>query len=74
MTAGPTHYQILEKSVRALGGGWDTQRAVTVLRDSGYEAADRRAAEKEARRVLRALAANGLLVKTDPGRAIYRLA
>jgi hypothetical protein len=72
MATGPTHYEILEKSVRALGGTWDTQRAVTALRDGGYVAVDQRAAEKEARRILRELAANGLLVKTDPDRAIYR--
>ncbi|MGW7261265.1 hypothetical protein [Streptomyces sp. NPDC054834] len=45
---------------------------MTTLRDSGHEPADLRAAEKEARRVLRRLASKGLLVKIDPVRAIYR--
>ncbi|MCX4977452.1 hypothetical protein [Streptomyces sp. NBC_00620] len=38
------------------------------------EPADLRAAEKDARRVLRRLASKALLVKTDPVRAIYRSA
>ncbi|MFF4545600.1 hypothetical protein [Streptomyces sp. NPDC001435] len=68
------HEDVVAKAVEALGGTWDTQRAVTTLRDSGHEPADLRAAEKEARRVLRQLASKGLLVKIDPVRAIYRSA
>ncbi|WP_405785239.1 hypothetical protein OG512_48170 [Streptomyces sp. NBC_01378] len=62
-----THQQHLEKSIRALGGIWDTTRAVTTLRAAGHEVADKRA-----RQVLRDIAATGLIVKADPGRAIYR--
>ncbi|MFD8002217.1 hypothetical protein [Streptomyces mirabilis] len=69
-----THEDVVAKAVEALGGVWDTQRAVTTLRDSGHEPADQRAAEKEARRVLRRLASEGALVKIDPVRAIYRSA
>ncbi|WP_181804803.1 hypothetical protein [Streptomyces shenzhenensis] len=72
MASRPTHHEILERSVRALGGTWDTQRAVTALRDGGYRPADQRAAEKEARRILRELGAQGLLVRTDLDRAIYQ--
>jgi hypothetical protein len=68
------HADVVAKAVEALGGTWDTQRAVTTLRGSGHEPADLRAAEKEARRVLRRLASKGLLVKIDPVRAIYRSA
>ncbi|MEU9207767.1 hypothetical protein AB0D27_07375 [Streptomyces sp. NPDC048415] len=66
-----THQQALAKVVQALGGTWDTQRAVLALRVAGYEPADRQAAEKEARRNLRLLAESGLIVKTDPDTAVY---
>ncbi|MEY2246759.1 hypothetical protein ACN6K9_003299 [Streptomyces sp. SAS_267] len=69
-----THQQVLAQSVRALGGTWDTQRAVTALRDAGIGDGDRIQQEKRARRALRDLAEAGLLVKTDPDSATYRLA
>ncbi|WP_405630828.1 hypothetical protein OG933_34710 [Streptomyces sp. NBC_00016] len=69
-----THKDAVAKAIAALGGIWDTQRTVTTLRDSGHEPTDQRAAEKEARRVLRQLALKGSLVKIDPVRAIYRSA
>lgn len=70
----PTRQETLARSVRALGGEWDTQRALTALHAAGYEVPDLTAGEKEARRVLRHLAADGLLVKTDPDRAVYQRA
>ncbi|WP_406431921.1 hypothetical protein [Streptomyces sp. NBC_01589] len=69
-----THQQALGKVVRALGGTWDAQRAVLALRVAGYQPADQQTAEKEARRNLRLLAESGLIVKTDPDRAVYELA
>jgi hypothetical protein len=67
-----THQQALEKSIRALGGTWDTRRAVTALRDAGHGAGDQRQQEKRAREALRGLAIAGVIVKTDPGSATYR--
>ncbi|MFB7739826.1 hypothetical protein ACFC08_36935 [Streptomyces sp. NPDC056112] len=61
-----TQVAALEKAVQAQGGTWDTRRAVTALSDAGHEASDKRA-----RQILRDLAASGLLVKTDPDRAVY---
>ncbi|MEU9139292.1 hypothetical protein AB0D33_25595 [Streptomyces sp. NPDC048404] len=69
-----THQQVLAQSVRTLGGTWDTQRAVTALRDAGVGDGDRIQQEKRARQALRDLAEAGLLVKTDPDSATYRLA
>ncbi|MFF1400269.1 hypothetical protein ACFVZD_41690 [Streptomyces sp. NPDC058287] len=69
-----TQRQALEQSIRALGGTWDTSRAVTALRDAGYGEGDRRQHEKRARQILRDLDAAGLIVKTDPDSATYRLA
>lgn len=69
-----THQQALAKVVEVLGGTWDAQRAVLALRVAGYEPVDQQAAEKEARRNLRLLAESGLIVKTDPDRAVYELA
>ncbi|MEU1181555.1 hypothetical protein ABZ464_28715 [Streptomyces sp. NPDC005820] len=69
-----THEDVVAKAVEALGGIWDAQRAATTLRDSGHEPVDQRAAEKEARRVLRRLESKGALVKIDPVRAVYRSA
>ncbi|MBG7696572.1 hypothetical protein HCJ76_00225 [Streptomyces sp. MC1] len=62
-----THQQHLERSIRTLGDIWDTTRAVTTLRAAGHEVTDKRA-----RQVLRDIAATGLIVKTDPVRAVYR--
>lgn len=69
-----TQRQALEQSIRALGGTWDTWRAVTALRDAGYSEGDRRQQEKRARQVLRDIAETGLIVKTDPDSATYRVA
>ncbi|WP_392960901.1 hypothetical protein [Streptomyces sp. LN245] len=69
-----THQQVLAQSVRTLGGTWDTQRAVTALREAGVGDGDRIQQEKRARQALRDLATAGLLVKTDPDSATYRLA
>ncbi|MFP3987101.1 hypothetical protein U9R90_06270 [Streptomyces sp. E11-3] len=75
MTDTPlTHPQALAAVIQALGGTWDTQRAVLALRVAGYEPSDERAGEKEARRNLRLLAENGLIVRPDPDQAVYRLA
>jgi hypothetical protein len=65
------HEDVVAKAITALGGIWDTQRTVTTLRNSGHDPANQRAAEKEARRVLRQLASKGALVKIDPVRAVY---
>ncbi|WP_331734623.1 hypothetical protein [Streptomyces sp. NBC_00887] len=66
--------QALEKPIRALGGTWDTQRAVTVLRDAGHGHGDRRQQEKRARSALRDLAAAGVITRTEWDSATYRLA
>lgn len=70
-----THAEILARAVAALGGEWDTRRAVTALRDAGVPtgAADR-ADEKQARTALRQLADEGVLVRVDSPRntAVYR--
>ncbi|MFD8567967.1 hypothetical protein [Streptomyces sp. NPDC059639] len=69
-----THQEVLAKAVRALGGTWDTRRAVTTLHDAGRGDGDRRQQEKRARQALRDVAATGLIVKTDPDSATYRAA
>ncbi|MEV4444663.1 hypothetical protein [Streptomyces mirabilis] len=69
-----TQQQVVTQAIRTLGGTWDPQRAVTVLRDHGHEWKDQRAAEKRVRQILRDLCADGLIVKADPHRAFYRLA
>ncbi|MDK0525022.1 hypothetical protein [Streptomyces sp. ML-6] len=66
--------QVLEKPIRALGGTWNTQRAVTALRDAGHGTGDQRQQEKRTRQALRDLADAGVIVKTEPRRATYRLA
>ena len=68
-----THQEFLAKAIRALGGTWDTRRAVTALRDAGRGGGDRRQQEKRARQALRDVAATGLIVKSDSGSATYRL-
>ncbi|MFC9459998.1 hypothetical protein ACFWN5_32625 [Streptomyces sp. NPDC058430] len=68
-----THAQALEKSIRAVGGTWDTARALTALNDAGFGDGDRRQQEKRARQALRDVAATGLIVKTDPDSATYRV-
>ena len=69
-----THKQALAAVVQALGGAWDTRRAVLALRVAGYEPTNDEAAGKEARSKLRKLADEGLIVRPDPGQAVYRLA
>jgi hypothetical protein len=63
----------LEQSVRALGGLWDTQRAVTALRDAGHGEGDQRQQEKRARWALRKLAKAGVLVKVQDRPVQYRV-
>ncbi|MFE7384862.1 hypothetical protein ACFU9F_31385 [Streptomyces zhihengii] len=58
-----THEQILQQALDAVGGTWDTGRAVTSTRGAGVQAADQRAREKQARRALRKLHRRGVLVK-----------
>jgi hypothetical protein len=71
MTEKPlAHKQVLAAVIQALGGIWDTQ----ALRVAGYEPASDEAAGKEARRHLRALADDGVIVRPDPDQAVYRLA
>jgi hypothetical protein len=68
-----THKQALAAVIQALGGTWDTQRAVLALRVAGHEPKDHEAAGKAARTHLRALAEDGVIVRPDPGEAVYRL-
>ncbi|MFE6895380.1 hypothetical protein ACFVFJ_00760 [Streptomyces sp. NPDC057717] len=73
MTEKPlTHKQSLAAVLQALGGTWDTERAVLALRVAGYRPANDEAAGKEARRNLRDLADDGLIVRPDPDQAVYR--
>lgn len=69
-----THKQALAAVIQALGGTWDTERAVLALRVAGYEPTGDEAAGKEARRNLRELAEDGLIERPDPEQAVYRLA
>jgi hypothetical protein len=45
-----THKQALAAVIQALGGIWDTERAVLALRVAGYEPTGDEAARKAARR------------------------
>ncbi|MDX3580210.1 MULTISPECIES: hypothetical protein [Streptomyces] len=73
MTEKPlTHKQALATVIQALGGTWDTERAVLALRVAGYEPTSDEAAGKEARHNLRELAKDGLIVRPDPDQAVYR--
>ncbi|NBM15553.1 hypothetical protein GUY61_07720 [Streptomyces sp. GC420] len=67
-----THKQALAAVIRALGGTWDTERAVLALRVAGYEPASDEAAGKEARHNLRELMKDGVIVRPDPDQAVYR--
>ncbi|MDO0932674.1 hypothetical protein QQY66_13580 [Streptomyces sp. DG2A-72] len=69
-----SHKQALAKVIQALGGTWDTERAVLALRVAGYRPADDNAAGKEALRNLRELAQDGVIVRPDPDQAVYRSA
>ncbi|WP_028806327.1 hypothetical protein [Streptomyces sp. 303MFCol5.2] len=69
-----THKQALAAVIQALGGTWDTERAILALRVAGYQPANDEAAGKEARNNLRKLAKDGLIVRPDPDQAVYRLA
>lgn len=66
--------QTLERAVLALGGIWNTARAVTALRDAGVQAAGQRAREKQAREAMRKLCARGVLVKLRDRPVEYRAA
>ncbi|GAA1377937.1 hypothetical protein GCM10009612_78290 [Streptomyces beijiangensis] len=68
-----THQEFLAKTIRTLGGTRDTRRAVTALQDAGRGGGDRWQQEKRARQALRDVAATGLIVKTEPSSATYRL-
>lgn len=57
----------LETAVRAYRGFWDTQRALTALRDAGHEPE-----AKHTRRILRDLVSTGLLVKVQDRPVRYR--
>ncbi|MEU3886999.1 hypothetical protein [Streptomyces sp. NPDC029041] len=73
MTEKPlTHKQALATMIQALGGTWDTGRAVLALRVAGYQPVSDEAAGKEARHNLRELAKDGLIVRPDPDQAVYR--
>ncbi|MEE1829433.1 hypothetical protein [Streptomyces sp. SP17KL33] len=63
----PSQRVSLEKAIRALRGLWDTQRALTALRDAGHEPE-----EKHTRQILRDLASSGLLVKVQDRPVRYR--
>ncbi|WP_344364082.1 hypothetical protein [Streptomyces gobitricini] len=63
----PSQRVSLEKVIRALRGPWDTQRAITALRDAGHEPE-----EKHTRQILRDLASSGLLVKVQGRPVQYR--
>ena len=67
-----SHRKALARAVGTLGGIWDTDRAVTTLKDAGYGDGDRRDQEKRARRALRLVASDGLLVRIHDEQAIYR--
>lgn len=74
MTDTPlTHKKALAAVIQALGGVWDTRRAAPALRVAGHDPKDREAAEKTARTHLLALAKDGVIVRPDPGEAVYRL-
>lgn len=62
----------LARAVRAVGGLWDTQRAVTALADAGHGDGDQRQQEKRARKAMRDLAKTGLLVKIQDRPVQYR--
>ncbi|WP_327726881.1 hypothetical protein OG250_05620 [Streptomyces sp. NBC_00487] len=73
MTEKPlTHKQALAAVIQALGGTWDTERAVLALRVAGYRPTDDEAAGKEARRNLRELAQDSVIVRPDLDQAVYR--
>ncbi|MFE2094101.1 hypothetical protein [Streptomyces sp. NPDC059460] len=74
MTEKLTDKQALFAVIQALGGDWDTQRAVLGLRVAGHDKADDDATAKAARGALRALTEDGLIERPDPGQAVYRLA
>ncbi|KAF2776176.1 hypothetical protein STPH1_0833 [Streptomyces sp. OM5714] len=58
----------LEKTVRALGGYWDTKRGLRALRDAGHAPQD-----KHTRAILRTLVTEGLLEKVEDRPIRYRL-
>lgn len=68
-----THKQALASVIQALGGTWDPPRATLALRVAGYEPTTQQAGEKEARRALRELTDEGVIVRPDPERTVYQL-
>ncbi|MFB7371847.1 hypothetical protein ACFC0D_18580 [Streptomyces sp. NPDC056222] len=70
----PTHADILLRAIRALGGMWDANRALSALRDAGVAAQDRESGEKQARKALRDLARGSHIVKLDDRPVEYRQA
>jgi hypothetical protein len=69
-TGGETSQRrALAEAIRVSTGDWDTDRAIAALHQAGHGTVD----GKGARAVLRHLADNGLIVKADPERAVYRL-
>jgi hypothetical protein len=69
------HHEILARAVRAQDGHWDTRRAAQALRDAGVPVgAGDRADDKQARKALRQLEAQRLLVRVpSPGSTVvYR--
>ncbi|MFI9019096.1 hypothetical protein ACIGZI_34225 [Streptomyces griseus] len=73
MTMPSQAAQVLEKSIRVLGGTWGTHRAVTALSNAGVGHGGLRAQEKRARQALRDLKAAGVIVQIAPDSATYRL-
>ncbi|WP_416986028.1 hypothetical protein [Streptomyces sp. T028] len=68
-----THKEALAAVMRALGGVWDPSRAALALRVAGHEPTTPKAGEKEARRALRELTDEGVIIRPDPERTEYRL-
>ncbi|MFC4607137.1 hypothetical protein ACFO9E_04780 [Streptomyces maoxianensis] len=63
----PSQRAALEASVRKYRGFWDTQRALSALRDAGHDPQP-----KHTRQILRDLASGGLLVKVEDRPVRYR--
>ncbi|MEU0395781.1 hypothetical protein ABZ208_23955 [Streptomyces sp. NPDC006208] len=63
----PSQHTSLQTAVRTYRGLWDTQRALTALRDAGHDPE-----EKYTRQILRDLASAGLLVKVQDRPVLYR--
>lgn len=68
------HHQVLAGVIKAVGGTWDAQRAMTAFRDAGIPAANDVARAKQARGALRRLHRDGVLVRIRQRPVEYRLA